>query len=511
MFGSLDTERVLAISAELGIGLSRDEAEIYRDHLIGLMNRLDGFMQSRIEESHPPDTAQTRKRGHRPSATEDPLNAWMWRCEVTGSGEGVLAGKTVSFKDHIAVAGVPMSFGTLALEGLVPDFDATIVTRVLEAGGVVIGKNVMNGLSGGYAVGGSIGDFGRPLNPHDHERVTGGSSSGSAAAVAANEVDVAFGGDQGGSVRIPAAYCGIVGHKPTFGLVSHFGVGFGSDQSIDYVGPLSRTVEGAARALEATAGVDPRDPRQSRDVPRSLDVLSTLFEGVEGLRVGLLDEGFLGVDEDVRDGVVAAVEVLAGQGARVSRISVPEHDAVTLAQAALSGEGALALFRTGFFGMFAQTHYPAEIITAINRMWEQQAELLSPRAKLTLLAGALSRNRYQGGLYAKAQNVRATYIQSYDVALTEVDVIVMPTVPTIAPRSAAPEDYLAAVDDNIRSMKDGTSRNTAPFNFTGHPALAIPVGTSEGMPISMQLVGRRFEDPLLFRVAHAYERAVAGA
>src|SRR6185437_8880884 len=219
-----------------------------------------------LDEDAPPMSSPLRKPAYLPSAEEDPLNAWRWKCEIQGAPDGLLAGKTVSFKDHIAVAGVPMSFGAFALDGLIPDFDATVVTRVLQEGGTIIGKHVMNGLSGGFGTGGAIGDYGRPLNPHNREHVTGGSSSGSGAAVAAGQVDISFGGDQGGSIRIPAAYCGIVGHKPTFGLVSHFGIGFGSDQSIDYTGPMTRTVEDAAAALQATAGHDPYDPRSTRDV-----------------------------------------------------------------------------------------------------------------------------------------------------------------------------------------------------------------------------------------------------
>src|SRR4029434_11240254 len=141
--------------------------------------------------------------------SDTPLNAWMWKCRIEGAADGLLAGKTVSYKDHIAVAGMPMSFGSFALEGFIPDFDATVVTRVLQAGGTIIGKNLMAGLSGGLGSGGSFGDYARPLNPHNPEHVTGGSSSGSGAAVAAREVDISFGGDQGGSIRLPAAYCGI--------------------------------------------------------------------------------------------------------------------------------------------------------------------------------------------------------------------------------------------------------------------------------------------------------------
>jgi amidase len=430
----------------------------------------------------------------------------MWKCRIEGAPGGLLAGKTVSYKDHIAVAGMPMSFGCFALEGFVPDFDATVVTRVLQAGGTIIGKNVMNGLSGGFGTGGAIGDYGRPLNPHHHDHVTGGSSSGSAAAVAAGEVDIAFGGDQGGSIRIPAAFCGIVGHKPTFGLVSHFGIGFGSDQSIDYTGPMTRTVEEAAAALQATAGYDPYDPRQTHDVPTSLDVLGRLADGVAGLRLGVLEEGFDEAEGAVRDLVLAAVDVFAQAGATVSTVSIPEHHAIRTAQAALTSEGALALFNTGFFGAFTRTYYPPSLIAAINKLWASQADVLAPRTKLSLIAAELSRRTYHGRVYAKAQNVRPTYIKAYDDALADVDVLVMPTCLMTAPKNHTPGSYLEAVEDNL-TMRS-SSRNTLPFNYTGHPALALPVGkASDGLPVSMQLVGRFFDDPLLMRVAYAYQHS----
>src|SRR5262249_47973897 len=162
------------------------------------------------------------------------------------------------------------------------DFDATVVTRALEAGGTVVGKNAMSGLSGGFGYPGFVGDYGRTLNPHNHEHVTGGASAGSAAAVASGQVDISFGGDQGGSIRIPSGWSGTVGPKPTFGLLSHFGISFGWDQSIDYIGPMARTVEDVAAALEATAGYDPYDPRQGRDVPDSVAALDEMTRGVSG-------------------------------------------------------------------------------------------------------------------------------------------------------------------------------------------------------------------------------------
>jgi amidase len=508
MYAVPDVEEVVAVAKELGIHLGPEEAVLYRQHLLQQLQEFDTFVQARVEEPRPPMVAAARQPGYQPRPDEDPLNAWMWKCRIAGAADGLLAGKTVSYKDHIAVAGMPMSFGSFALEGFIANFDATVVTRVLQAGGTIIGKNVMNGLSGGFGTGGGIGDYGRPLNPHNHDHVTGGSSSGCAAAVAAGEVDIAFGGNQGGSIRIPAAFCGIVGHKPTFGLVSHFGIGFGSDQSIDYTGPMTRTVEDAAAALQATAGYDPYDPRQTRDVPISMDVLSRLADGVAGLRIGVLQEGFDEAEGAVRDLVMAAVDVLARAGADVSEVSIPEHHAVRTAQAALTAEGALAVFNTGFFGAFTRTYYPASLIAAINKMWASHADLLTPRSKLSLIAAELNRRNYHGRVYAKAQNVRPTYIKAYDTALANVDVLVMPTCLMTAPKNHSPGSYLEAVEDNLTSLNRGASRNTQPFNYTGHPALALPVGkSSTGLPVSMQLVGRFFDDPLLMRVAYAYQHS----
>ena len=503
-----DVDEVVAVAKSLGIHLGADEAELYRKHILTQLDEFDAFVQARIEEPVPPMSSAARQPASKPSAEDDPLNAWLWKCSIKGEADGLLAGKTVSFKDHIAVAGVPMSFGCFALDGLIPDFDATVVTRVLQEGGTIVGKNVMNGLSGGFGTGGAIGDYGRPLNPHNPEHVTGGSSSGSGAAVAAGQVDISFGGDQGGSIRIPAAFCGIVGLKPTFGLVSHFGIGFGSDQSIDYTGPMARTIEDCAAALQTTAGYDPYDPRQTRDVPVEMDALGGLTEGVSGLRVGIVKEGFEGAEAEVHDLVMAAVDVLAKAGASVAEVSIPEHHTIRLAQGALA-EGPLSLFRTGFFGAFTRTYYPASIITAINALWASHADVLAPRTKMSLIAAEIARKNYHGRVYAKGQNVRPTYIKAYDTALQNVDALVMPTCLMTAPKNHRPGSYLEAVEDNLTGMTPSASKNTQPFNYTGHPALAVPVGkSSAGLPASMQLIGRFFDDPLLLRVAYAYQHSV---
>jgi amidase len=224
--------------------------------------------------------------------------------------------------------------------------------------------------------------------------------------------------------------------------------------------------------------------------------------------LGILEEGFEDAEVDVHDRVMAAVDVLARAGATISKVSIPEHHAIRAAHAALSAEGALAVFKTGFFGAFTKTYYPASLIAAINKMWDTQADMLTPRSKLSLIAAEISRRTYHGRVYAKAQNVRPTYVRAYDAALANVDVLVLPTCLMTAPKNHTPGSYLQAVEDNLTSLNRSGSRNTMPFNYTGHPALAVPVGkSSAGLPVSMQLVGRFFDDPLLLRVAYTYQHS----
>jgi amidase len=374
---------------------------------------------------------------------------------------------------------------------------------VLLAGGKIVGKHMMNGF---------MGDYGKPLNPHNPARITGGSSSGSGAALAAGEVDISFGGDQGGSIRLPAAYCGVVGLKPTFGLVSHFAVGFAAEPSVDHVGPMARTVADVAAALQAVAGYDDYDPRQRRGIPESIDALTDLDGGVRGLRIGILEEGFSEpIELDVAARVMTAVSTLEKLGAEVSRISIPQHAQIDSVYAALVFEGARAIHDTGFFGIGAKTYYPASIITAIDRMWRAHADMLPPRTKLNHLVAELSRRNYHGGVYAKAHNVRPAYVAAFDRALAKVDVLAMPTVRNIAPLvEEDPTEPTAAIEANLRRnwMLMPIGYNTKPTNYTGHPALAVPCGKVDGMPISLQLVGNFLADPLLLRVAHAYQKAV---
>ncbi|TMR05696.1 amidase [Actinomadura soli] len=510
MFVPPTPAEVQKIARRFGLHLDDQDALAYAGTLTDQLAALEDFAQERMEEETPPLLFPERGPGHRPSRREDRYNAWLWRCEI-GGGDGLLAGKTVSFKDHVAVAGIPLTFGTATLEGFRPDFDATVVTRVLAAGGVVAGKNTHHGFAGLRSVGGGLGDYWDAVNPHDPTRQTGGSSSGSAVAVATGDVDISFGGDQGGSIRHPAAYCGVVGHKPTFGLVSHMGIAYGGEPSIDHIGPLARTVEDAALALQAVAGYDGYDPRQGRDVPDTLDVLSGLRDGVSGLRVGVLREGFAEpIDPRVRHGVTRALDLLRAAGAKVVEVSAPEHGTVHAAAGALQLEGFRMIRETGIFGGGARGYYPRSITSAVGRMWQADGDRLAAYLKMSWILGELSRRRFHGAVYAKAQNVRPRFIRAYDAALREVDVLAMPTCMTPAPPLPEPPTFEEARRREIDVLKRVVPefRNLSPFSYTGHPALAVPAGDIDGLPYSVQLVGRCFDDALVLRVGHSLEQLI---
>ena len=413
----------------------------------------------------------------------------------------------MSYKDNIAVAGIPMTLNTKVLEGFIPDIDATIVTRLLAAGGTITGKNALNGPTNSWGFG-TPGDGERPLNPHNPDHLTGGSSSGSGAAVAAGDVDISFGGDQGGSIRIPAAYCGVYGLKPTFGLVSHFGILYDADQSLDHTGPMARYVEDVAAVLQAVAGYDGYDQRQDRTVPVGIDALSTLRDGIKGIRIGLLEEGFTHGAPDVVAAVEAAVDVLSTAGAQISRISVPAHTKLSIAGSGVPlGDGSRAIFDVGLLGVFARTYYPTSLATATYRLYHDQLNTLPIGKRMGLVTSEMSRRRFGGAVYAKAQNVRRVYTWAFDATLErDVDVLVMPTCVNVAPRYVPPEE--GASPSSGPAPWALAVQNTSPFNFTGHPALSVPCGKSDGLPIGMQLVGRYHDDPLLLRIAFAYEHSV---
>lgn len=510
----LETEDVISLAKTLGIHLTAAEARIFTNRIEGQIDDLDQFLELRIEEHRPPLRHLDRDPGYRPGEVEDPLNAFIRKCRVKGADSGPLAGRTIGLKDHIALAGVPMTLGSYFMDGYIPDFDATVVTRLLDAGATIVGKMNMEDFSfGGPGVAG-VGDFGRPLNPHNAAHVTGGSSSGSAAAVAAGQIDIGMGGDQGGSIRIPASWSGCVGLKATHGLIPHSGV-FGLEPSVDYVGPMTRTVEDLAAALQVLAGRDGYDPRQAY-VPETLpDYVAALGQNINGVRIGVLAEGFggPGAESDVGELVRDAIAVLRRAGASVTDVSVPMHRIAWRAMGPIFLEGARAGYDRNFADAFGDGFYPASFMATFGRAKRSHSHELPLNLKLILLAGSYAHDRYNGRLYAKAHNVRRTIMAQYDAVFRDIDLLVMPTCPAKSHAYHTPSGFADAIDRTLFGGELGQDiavlgANSSPFNYTGHPALSVPCGKSGGLPVGLQLVAPHFADDLLIRVAHAYQKAV---
>ena len=278
--------------------------------------RLDELVEPKLPVKYPRDP------GYRPPAEENPYNAWYWKTHIVGAESGILAGERVAVKDNICVAGVPMMNGSRVLESYVPEVDATVVTRILDAGGVIAGKAACEDLC--FSAGSHTCATGPIRNPHNPKHSTGGSSGGSAALVAAGEVTMALGGDQGGSIRTPSAWCGVFGLKPTWGLVPMTG-GMPISYSVDHCGPMCSSTENVARLLTAIAGPDRHDPRTIN--ARVGNYMEALGRGVKGLRVGLLKEGFNHQvsDQATSAKVRAAANDLKAGGAIVEEVSVPMH------------------------------------------------------------------------------------------------------------------------------------------------------------------------------------------
>ena len=322
-----------------------------------------------------------------------------------------------------------MTLGSPFFEGYVPDFDATIVTRLLEAGATITGKMNMEPFSFGAGTAGPRG-FGRVLNPHDRARSSGGSSSGSAAALAAREIDLAVGGDQGGSVRIPAAWCGVVGLKATHGLIPHTGV-FGSEASVDHVGPMTRTVRDMALMLSSISGSDPYDPRQ-RNVPPGPDFDAQLDRGVKGFRIGGVQEGFGVGDADVDDLVMSAVDVVSRCGAVVKKVSWPIHNLTLVASIPLFLKGSL-LYDTNLAGPISGTWSPTSFITEVGKRMAERPEDIPLVLKYGIIAGRYVHSKTHGRYASLSENMRNTFVDELDRVFETVDVLAMPTVPIKAP------------------------------------------------------------------------------
>jgi aspartyl-tRNA(Asn)/glutamyl-tRNA(Gln) amidotransferase subunit A len=414
---------------------------------------------------------------------------------AAGRDPGPLAGVPVALKDNLCTRGIPTTCSSRILEGWRPPYDATAVRRVVAAGGVPIGKTNLDEFAMGSSTENSA--FGPTRNPLDTSRVPGGSSGGSAAAVAAGFAPLGLGSDTGGSIRQPAALCGVVGAKPTYGRVSRYGlIAFAS--SLDQIGPFARTVADAALLLETMWGHDANDSTSIPATPGSL--LADLDAGVEGLRVGVVEEltDAQGVDGEVVAAVERAAGALEQAGAKVERVSVPSvvyglSAYYLIAPAEASSN--LARYDGVRYGLRVDGD---DVATMMARTREAGfgAEV---KRRIMLGTYALSAGYYDA-YYGQAQKVRTLIIREFARAYERFDVLLGPTSPTTAfPLGAKTENPLTMYLNDVC---------TIPSNLAGHPAVSVPFGAgADGLPIGVQVLADALAEPVMFRVARAIELA----
>jgi len=410
----------------------------------------------------------------------------------SGLDPGPLAGVPVALKDNLCTVGIPTTCSSKILAGWLPPYDATVVSRLRDAGAVAIGKTNLDEFAMGSSTENSA--FGPTRNPWDLGRVPGGSSGGSAAAVAAGMVPLAFGSDTGGSIRQPAALCGIVGVKPTYGVVSRYGlIAFAS--SLDQIGPFAITVADAALGLEVIAGHDPMDST-SLDRPAP-SLLATLDEGVSGLRVGIVAD-FLSEGSECGDAVVAAAEALAVAGAKVDQVRIPELLLGLPAYYVIApAEASSNLSRYDGVRYGLRVDGPdTETMNARTR-----GEGFGAEVKRRIMMGtyALSAGYYDA-YYGQAQKARTLVIRAFEAAYRDFDVLLTPTTPSVA------FPFGSKVDDPIEMyMCDLCS---IPSSLAGHPAASVPFALSpEGLPIGVQVLAPALGEAVMMRVAASLEAA----
>ncbi|KAI1774433.1 amidase signature enzyme [Hypoxylon cercidicola] len=512
-------EDLQPILAKAGLELSKPLLQDYSTLLSGLDAAIASLPDDKAVKPYP-DLVKYPRTVH--TLDDNEFGAWATKvtAKCTSPASDLLRGRTVALKDNMAFAGVKCTNGT-AMVDWVPDLDATVITRVLDAGATIIGKaacenSCLEALSG-TAVTGQV------HNPYAKGYSAGGSSSGSGRLVATGSADLAFGCDQGGSIRIPSSSCGIVGLKPTWGLVPYTGI-LSLDATIDHVGPMTKNVRDCALFLEVIAGPDGWDDRQP---PFGLEGDRLKFVGpvdaviskehskmLQGVKIGVLDEGFEipGQDPNVVASVKSAIEKFKSLGATVAPVSVPLHKEAPLLWTCglpLSG-GRQSLL--GDMDGRKQLYLTDRAELVGPKLTQAQFDVLGPGASNMYVGYLWVQEKYGAKVQGKTMNLLKATSDGYDKALEQFDVLVMPTLPYPPPRLPEPESNEGPLDFLNRTI--GLVANTCPFNNSGHPALSLPVGfvparedSSVKLPTAMQIVGRKYADVECLKIAAAWEKA----
>ena len=496
----LSTDELRALAERYDVDLKDGESSEVRDLVQQLLRGVE-----RVTEV--PLPGSPRHESSRRSWREPEENAGNWMITATDvaddGADGLLSGISVGVKDVIAVAGVPMTGGSKALYGHVPSEDATVVRRLLEQGATITAKTNCDELATSGR--GTTSAFGRISNPHDDTRTAGGSSGGSAVAVATGRTDVALGTDTSGSVQLPASLCGTVGLKPTYGLVPLSGV-VEHAYSMDHVAFFSTTIDQQARLLEATAGKETTDASTLQAAGRDEYRVGGYAAAVQNppeldsLTFGLVEEGLgAGVEEYVADHVLAAMDGLADAGATVRRVSIDHFEYARAINENISYTELASHWRAG-----AAPHRRgggADELSqqSLSSSLRGRSGQLGPYYKSKLLAGAQLIEDERSRFYTRAQGVRETLRGEFESALRGVDALVYPTAPAVAPK----------LDDVDRTALD-FARNTRQATVTRLPAITLPTGTHEGLPLGTEFVGGPFRERTLLRIASGVEGQFEG-
>ncbi|PVI05517.1 amidase signature enzyme [Periconia macrospinosa] len=506
------------LCSQLGVSIKDSEKEAYT-RLLAVFH--DASEQLMAMDDYVPLVNQERfprENIHFPEKAENPHGAWAWRCRIVDqqSRGGKLQGKNFAIKDNVAVKDVPMLLGTNFIKGYVPDCDATVITRILEAGGEISGKAVCENMC--HSATSHSSGTGIVENPFAKGYSSGGSSSGSGVLVALGDVWGAIGADQGGSIRVPAANCGIVGMKPTFGLVPYTGSG-SNEPTNDHLGPMTRTVLDNAVFLEAIAGNDNIDDRSfAAPYPSQIPAYSTVQnlavnKPLSGKKFAIITESLSTPATDPRAIATfrAAVSKFEDLGATVEEVSIPIHAKGAAIWTGISKVGGFLAKTSGSFGR--RSHQMLSLNTLLHPMAQENWDEAYVSTKNIYLNGLYAVQNFPQ-LLAKATNLSRQLRDAYDAALGTYDLLLTPTLPYVATSHAAPD---AEPLEQIKKQV-GLTSNTAPFNQSGHPVLAMPVGMLEvlegpgaqdkvKLPVSMQIIGKWWEEMAIYEAALAWERA----
>ena len=415
---------------------------------------------------------------------------------AAGQDPGPLAGVPIAIKDNMCTRGEPTTCSSKILEGWRPPYDATVIGRLEAAGAVIVGKTNLDEFAMGSSTENSA--FGPTRNPRDTSRVPGGSSGGSAAAVAADFVPLSLGGDTGGSIRQPAALCGVVGVTPSYGAVSRYGlIAFAS--SLDQIGPFAHDVTDAALCLDVISGHDPRD---ATSIPTALTpTLPTVNDGVAGMRIGLIDELMAdGIDDDVIARTNQAAEALIAAGATVERVSIPAT-IYGLAAYYLIAPAEASSNLARFDGVRYGHRVDGQNVAAMNVATRSAGFGDEVKRRIMLGTYALS-SGYYDAYYGKAQRVRTLIADEFATAYEKFDLLLSPTSPSTAFEIGAKSDPMALYMCDVC---------TIPSNLAGHPAMSVPFGVGDdGLPVGVQVLAPMLEEAKMFRAAKALEDAAKG-